>query len=45
MLERLGRFLLRRRWAVLAATLAVVLTGLVAAEDVDGLVHGCSFRA
>jgi RND superfamily putative drug exporter len=25
MLERLGRFLLRRRWAVLAATLAVVL--------------------
>src|ERR671913_1982129 len=25
MLERLGRFLLRRRWAVLAATLAVVV--------------------
>jgi uncharacterized membrane protein YdfJ with MMPL/SSD domain len=30
MLERLGRFLLRRRWAVLAATLvAVVVSGVV----------------
>ena len=41
MLERLGRFLLRRRWAVLAATLvAVVVSGVVGGSAITRLKSG-----
>ena len=41
MLERLGRFLLRRRWAVLAATLvAVVVAGVVGGSAITRLKSG-----
>jgi RND superfamily putative drug exporter len=41
MLERLGRFLLRRRWAVLAATLvAVVVAGAVGGSAITRLKSG-----
>ena len=41
MLERLGRFLLRRRWAVLAATLvAVIVSGVVGGSAITRLKSG-----